>query len=183
MSGNDHRIGPGPERCGEPAVSKVYSKTYNPGLLTEHPGTMRTESETGRPWPAPLGSRLPQDADSQGLADCVLEVWTEVEDALHPIIGRRGVGALYNRSLKVTTASYPWLGGADQNLLTDRDPARLRTALAAQTAPEAAAGALALFRAFRELLASLVGASLTDSLLQPVWAPSSGAPPVQDTLS
>lgn len=143
---------------------------------------MPIECQTGCPWPAPLGSRLPQDADSQGLADGVLAVWAEVEDALHPIIGRRGVAALYNRSLMVTVASYPWLGGAGENLLADRDPARLRNALAGQTVSEAAAGALALFQAFRELLASLVGASLTDRLLQPVWAPSSGDPPAQDTL-
>ena len=52
-----------------------------------------------------------------------------------------------------------------------------------QAAAEAAAGGTALFQSFHELLASLVGASLTDRLLRSVWAHSSGASPAQDTSS
>lgn len=143
---------------------------------------MPTESQTGPPWPAPLGRRVPQDADSPQIADTVLAVWAEIEDVLHPIIGRRGMAALYNRSLKVTASAYPWMDGRSEDVLADRHPARLLAALAGQTPAEATAGALALFQAFRELLASLVGLSLTDRLLQPVWAPAPGDPPAQDSL-
>lgn len=178
MSGNDHRNAPSLEQVGARPAFGAYDETPR----TERPGAMPVESQTGRPLPAPLGSRVTQDADPSRMADAVLTVWAQIDDALHPIIGRRGVAALYNRSLKVTAASYAWLGGTDGDALADRDPATLRAALVGQTSTEAAAGALALFQAFRDLLASLVGASLTDRLLQPVWAPPSGDPPVQDTL-
>jgi hypothetical protein len=47
----------------------------------------------------------------------------------------------------------------------------------------AAAGGSALFLRFHDLLASLVGASLTDRLLRSVWTHSSAVSPVQDTSS
>jgi hypothetical protein len=46
----------------------------------------------------------------------------------------------------------------------------------------AAVGGAALFRSFHDLLASLVGVTLTNRLLHAVWAPTSGDTPVQDRL-
>jgi hypothetical protein len=63
------------------------------------------------------------------------------------------------------------------------DPSALKAALEQQAAEEAAAGGLALFQSFHDLLASLIGASLTGRLLQSVWARSAGASPAQDTSS
>ena len=42
-------------------------------------------------------------------------------------------------------------------------------------------GGGALLQTFYELLASLVGPSLTERLLRSVWAHSSSGPPAQDT--
>jgi hypothetical protein len=140
------------------------------------------ESRDGRQWPAPLAGRVARNAHAADMAAAVVVVWGEIDRALHPIIGHRGVAALYNRSLKLASVAFPWLGSAHQGMLDAVDPSALTAALLGQTAEEGAAGAIALFSAFRELLSSLIGPSLTDRLLRSVWTDSSGDPPAQDTL-
>jgi hypothetical protein len=142
---------------------------------------MPKDRQDGRRWPAPLGDRVARDADASQLAEAVTVLWREIHDTLHPIIGHRGVAALYTRSLQQTTAAHPWLAPAQQGALDAVEPAALKDVLVRQTPAEAAAGALAMFGAFRALLASLVGASLTDRLLHPVWTHSPGDMPAQDT--
>jgi hypothetical protein len=107
-------------------------------------------------------------------------LWGEIDAALHPVIGHRGVAALYHRSLTLCAASHPWLRIADAGVPAAVDPAALCVALEEQAAAEALAGATALLHAFHELLASLVGASLTDRLLRAVWAQSPRASSAQD---
>lgn len=144
---------------------------------------MTLVTQEGRPWPPPLGHRITEDVDVEQIADAVVAVWLEIDQTLHPIIGHRGVAALYNRSLKLTAAAYPWLAMGHPGLLAAPDPAALKGALMQHTATDAAAGGSALFQTFHELLASLVGASLTERLLSCVWASLSGAAAAQDTSS
>ncbi len=136
-----------------------------------------------RRWPAPLADRVTDGANAEQVADVIVAIWLEIDQALHPIIGHRGVAALYNRSLHLTAVAYPWLA-IDQPAVTAAvDSSGLRAALVQQTVAEAAVGGSALFQTFHELLASLVGASLTDRLLGSVWTPSSPGSPAQDTSS
>lgn len=114
------------------------------------------------------------------MADAVAAVWREVDLALHPIIGHRGVLALYNRSLKLAAARHPWLADAHPGALAAIDASALRAALARQPAAEARAAGEALLQGFRDLLASLIGASLTDRLLGSVWGPAPPTAPAQD---
>jgi hypothetical protein len=144
---------------------------------------MHMESQDGRHWFGPLAGQPPDGGDSEHLAGQVGAVWLEIGQALHPMIGHLGVAALYDRSLTVAGASRPWLLTGHQGGSGALDCAALKAALAQQTPAEAAAGGRALFQAFHELLTSLVGPSLTDRLLLPVWAHSSVASPVQDTSS
>lgn len=141
---------------------------------------MSPESQEGRRWPAPLGHRLGADADVGQVVDTILAVWQEIDLALAPIVGHRGVAALYNCSLKLAAVAHLWLAGASSGMLAAFDPPALKAALVQQTAAQAAAGGNALFETFRDLLASLVGAALTERLLRSVWTPSSGAAPAQD---
>lgn len=131
----------------------------------------------------PLGGRLVEGASAGQVADTVGAIWLEIDDALHPIIGRRGMAALYNRSLSLTAAAHPWLAAGYEGTLSAVDTAALKSALASQTAAEARAGGSALFQSFHGLLTSLVGASLTDRLLHPVWKHSAGPSSAQDTNS
>jgi hypothetical protein len=139
-------------------------------------------SREGRKWSAPLADRVTDDASAEQVADAVVAICLEIDHALHPTIGHGGVAALFNRSLSLTAAAYPWLARDHPTVLAAFDPSSLKAVLVQQSSAEAAAGGHALFQSFRELLASLVGASLTDRLLRSVWAHPSGASP-QDTSS
>jgi hypothetical protein len=141
---------------------------------------MPPESLQGPRWPEPLTSRLGADADVEQIVDTVMAVWRETEDALSPIVGHRGVAALFHRSLKLVSAAHPWLEAGLGGALDAVDPKALAARLLQQPAAEAAAGGAALFQSLHDLLASLVGAPLTDRLLRSVWAPSTSAPPAQD---
>ena len=141
-------------------------------------------SEEVRPWRALLAERAGDGADAARVPDTVVVLWHEIDSALHPMIGRRGVAAVYYRSLTLAVAAHPWLAqghpGAQAIAI---DPTALKAALATQAATEALAGGGALFQSFHALMTSLVGASLTDRLLRSVWVHSSNTSPAQDTSS
>jgi len=124
----------------------------------------------------PLSSRVGNDADPALIAAAVLAIWEEIDDALTPVIGPLGLVALYRRTVRLAAAQHPWLAGRDEGVLTDTDPAVLKSVLARRNSAEAAAGGNAFLNTFHELLASLIGPSLTARLLRSVWDnPSSGA--------
>ena len=70
---------------------------------------MPLKSQEDRWWPAPLADLVSDGADAEQLADAIVAMWLEIDQALHPIIGHRGVAALYNRSLHLT-ACLPLVG-------------------------------------------------------------------------
>lgn len=132
-------------------------------------------------WTAtPLAQRVGAGADAAEIADTAVAIWRDIESALAPVVGQRGVAGLYRRSLFLATATHPWLAGTHDLVLTTVDTSALRRQLAQQSNAEAAAGAGALFQTFYELLSTLVGSSLTERLLRPVWAASSSATTEQD---
>jgi hypothetical protein len=141
---------------------------------------MSSESERSLRWPAPLGRRLVPGADASQVADAVEAVWREIDQALHPIVGHRGVVALYNRSLTLAAARHPWLATGHRGALAAIDASALRAVLVRRQPAEAAAGGGALLQSFRDLLSSLIGASLTERLLHPVWAPTTDTETGQD---
>jgi hypothetical protein len=143
---------------------------------------MPLESPQGPRWPEPLASRLGADAGVEQVVDTIMAIWREIEQALNPIVGQHGVAALFNRSLKLVAATHPWLVAGRGGALDAVDPSALRALLLQQPAATAADGGAALFRSFHDLLASLVGAPLTNRLLHSVWAPPKGATPAQDLL-
>jgi len=148
----------------------MYANLIN---LTKGSRPMPMESQQGGRWPAPMSTWL-NDADTSQVADAAVALWRQIDQALHPIIGHRGVAALFNRSVKNTAARFPWIGQDPHDALAVVDPSVLKAALLLQTAAEATAGVDSLFQSLRALLTSLVGSSLTDQLLRPVWARSPG---------
>lgn len=131
----------------------------------------------------PLANRVASDADPAQIAAAVATIWNEIDDALTPIIGPLGLVALYRRTVHLTAAQHPWLAGRDEGVLTDTDPAVVKPVLARRSSAEAAAGGSAFLNTFHELLASLIGPSLTTRLLRTAWDNSSSGPPAQDTSS
>jgi len=133
-------------------------------------------------WPEPLASRLDADAGTDQVVDAIMAIWRESEIALSPINGHRGVAALFPRSLNLVSAMHPWLAAGHGGALDAVDPSALKATLLQQPAATAAAGGAALFQSLHDLLASLVGAPLTNRLLHSVWAPPKGDTPAQDLL-
>lgn len=128
---------------------------------------------------SPLRS-IPADGEPQGIADAAVAVWTVIDGALSPVIGARGNAALYKRSLHLARAQYPWLAAAYEGAVQPGDYGALRAALAQQTATQASQAHEELLRIFHDLLADLIGRSLTERLLQAAWPPHSYGNAVQD---
>ena len=118
------------------------------------------------------------------IAQAVITAWHAIDDALTPVIGARGLVALYLRTLHLTAAN-PGLATADGRdklaLNLANTPAQLQALIARQSPADAAAIGNIFLQVFHRLLSSLVGPSLTDRLLRAVWplSPSSISP--QDT--
>jgi hypothetical protein len=135
------------------------------------------------PLAAPLAHRLQAGADATQVAGVSCAVWHEIDTALRPIIGALGVVALFNRSVHLTAASHPWLaGGALRDPAAAFDTSALEALLAQRSAAEALACGSALLHTLHGLLAVLIGASLTERLLRPVWGPPTRGPSAPDTL-
>ena len=103
-----------------------------------------------------------------------------MERALSPIIGVRGVAALYGRTIFVTSRMHSWLGNAPEGVQSSMDLDSLHTAISAQPRAVGIEGGSALFTAFHELLVSMVGAVLTEQLLRDVLTSSSSGHAAQD---
>lgn len=130
---------------------------------------------------APLAHRIQADADASQIADAVEATWLEINAALTPIVGQRGMVALYKRSLYLSAVAHPWLDGLHEGVPSTLDLARLKAAVSRQESAAAAAGGCDLFRVFYGLLESMVGPSLAERLLRSVWALTPHGPAAQDT--
>lgn len=127
--------------------------------------------------PGPLAA---SDADARQVADAAAAMWRDIEAALSPVIGQRGIAALYQRSLHLAGADHSWLTAAYEGALQPGDFSALRATLSGQTVSDAAAAHAAMLQIFRDLLDNLIGRSLTQRLLQAVWDHPSSGHAVQD---
>lgn len=109
--------------------------------------------------------------DASAVAEATLTTWHQMAARLAPVIGARGVDALFSRALHVTSSAYPWLAIAGGRGDSAAHLAGLTVQLEANKAAVAAEASHALLVNFTELLATLIGESLTVRLLAPVWAP------------
>lgn len=121
-----------------------------------------------------LAQKAAEGADSAEIADAVIAAWVAVDTALSPIIGPPSVAVLYMRSRHVAGRAFAWLTPPAGQIVMDL-PA-LRKLLTQQDPQTGAAGGGLLLQTFYELLASLVGPSLTGRLLDAVWTTPSSAP-------
>lgn len=122
-------------------------------------------------------------ADASRIAEMAVSIWRDVGIALSPIIGQPGVDALFRRSIHLTRGSHACLAAVFDDKAQLGDLAALQTVLAQQTSAVAVATNIALLQNFQDLLTSLIGLSLSERLLRPVWdKPSSGAAE-QDTTT
>jgi hypothetical protein len=122
-----------------------------------------------------LAQRQGEGAGAGAIASATLGLWREVAACLTPMIGARGVEALFSRSLHLATRVLPWLGQAGEHGEGGGALATF-TARLEDCDPAAAAEASAvLLVTFTDLLATMIGASLVDRLLDPVWGAKASA--------
>ncbi len=119
-------------------------------------------------------------ADARRIAEASAAIWEAIHTALAPVIGARGVAALYRRSLYLALANFSWLAPAYERAAIAGDYTSLRAALARQTSATAAAAHDALVQIFYDLLTGLIGGSLTHRMLQSVGDQHSDGQAVQD---
>lgn len=103
--------------------------------------------------------------------------------ALSPIIGQPGVDALFKRSIYLTRGAHPCLAIVVEDKAQPDALAALQDALAQQAGATAVAANVALLQNFQDLLSSLIGLSLTERLLRPVWDKPSSGETEQDNAS
>ena len=130
---------------------------------------------------AALAHRGDVGTDAAQVAQLVATACAAIEAALTPIIGGNGLAALHRRSLHMASRGHPCLSA-----LGAHDPsgqplfAPLRSTLAAQDGPSAAQAGAAYLQTLNDLLASLIGPSLTERLLRRAWLDLMGAMPGQE---
>lgn len=146
-------------------------------------GRVSMGSEENLGLSASLVRRIGDNADATQISDALAAIWQEIEAVLAPILGQRGVAALYKRSLYLASPAHPWLGSLQEGIPAAMDLAALRAAVSQQSRGEAVAGGITLLSGFHSLLTSLVGPSLTERLLRSVCVNSSSGAPAQDPSS
>lgn len=130
-----------------------------------------------------VSRRAGEGASADRATETLVGILREIELALGPVIGARGVTALLDRSLHRAALEYPWLADASDGHAVAPDFERLGSTLAARTGEEIIAAAGELLQAFHDLLTSLLGEALTRRLLSGVWSELLGGVPPQDTTS
>lgn len=127
-----------------------------------------------------LGRLAMEGAAAPRVAEALVETLAGLQRVLTPIVGARGVAALYQRALHLAGQAHPTLGALSAGAIATMDLDALRTALAALGGPEAAAAGDELIQHFRAVLTSLIGTALAGHLLDPILDPTRGDA-VQDT--
>jgi hypothetical protein len=127
-----------------------------------------------------LALRLRPDDNAEQTASAFGAMWLEIAAALTPIIGQRGLEALFRRSLQLMLASPAGLAIVPAPVGASLDPPAWQTLLVQQEASAALAAASIFLQTFYGLLTSLVGSSLTERLLRSIWTHETGRAPAQD---
>lgn len=107
--------------------------------------------------------------DAPAVAGSTLLTWQQVAARLSPVIGGRGVEVLFGRALHLTSRAFPWLAAAGEAGVASVETLRAR--LAAHEATAAAEAGCAVLVTFTQLLGTLIGDSLSEHLLTPIWGP------------
>jgi hypothetical protein len=110
------------------------------------------------------------ESDAEAFALATVSIWPQFSARLAPVIGVRGVEILFNRALYLASTSFPFLTIAVNRGGGSAPLEAIRTQIGQQDASVAAAAGCEFLLRLTVLLATLIGDSLTDRLLGPVWA-------------
>jgi diguanylate cyclase (GGDEF)-like protein len=123
---------------------------------------------------APIHDDPSIEDDAGRRASTPAAVWTRVAEACVPVLGTRGLDAVFERCLRRIRDDYAWLEAAAPRSL---DPQGLQDVLGARPDDEADRAHAALLDCFEATLTNLLGDELARTLLQGVRSTGSeGAP-------
>lgn len=128
---------------------------------------------------ARLTAAVAAGAAADEVAAMITALAEGVERTLAPVLGPRGVAALFKRAVHLAARVHPWL----IDMPAAVDARALGVALAQRPSADAAAAGLLCLTTLDAVLIGLIGASLTDRLLHPVWAGLPIGAPLQDPSS
>lgn len=114
---------------------------------------------------------LRRGQDATYIADTIVAAWESVGFILQRILGKGGFNALFFQSIEVTGQTYRWLAVLSRDGQPNLDLKAFRVLLLNQETVDFAAASDALLSTFLNMLADLIGFSLTKRLLQPVLDP------------
>jgi len=114
-------------------------------------------------------------SDASAVAKTIAGTWLQMADLLAPVIGAQGVDVLFRRSLHLANSAFHCLVDPGEQEDDANQLAILQARLASQSKDDAAEAGYNLLVTFTELLASLIGESLTERILQPAWESPSPA--------
>lgn len=126
--------------------------------------------------------RVAENMSSRQIADAASASWRALNIALSPIIGQRGVTALFKRSLHLARLDYPILKNVVGATILPGEFGALHAVLAGETSDSAVIINSTILNIFYELLTNLIGNTLTQQILNSVFDTTSSGDPAQDTL-
>lgn len=103
------------------------------------------------------------------LASVTGALWTRLAAELVSIIGKGGFDSLYSRSIHLAGMDFPWLASCHLSQQADSRFANLQTGLEGRDFAEASEASIALLTTFIDILATLIGESLTNGILRSAW--------------
>jgi hypothetical protein len=122
------------------------------------------------------------ELNAERIADAFVSVCRQIDALLCPVFGQRGAAALYKRSVYLVGKTHDWLADSSQSFTPPVEFTVLRSLISEQRDEAAYAGASAFLQSLYDLLAGMVGLSLTDQLLSPLWIDVAADPPIQDKI-
>lgn len=106
-----------------------------------------------------------------------IALWRAVDLDVSAVIGHRGTAAVLRRALTMARRTHGWMPEPVDDASLDACVFALSDALASQAPAVSGAANHALEGTFRDLLASLVGSTLTTQLLRAAW--TARRPPIE----
>ncbi|MEO5733558.1 MAG: hypothetical protein ABIN96_04765 [Rubrivivax sp.] len=116
-----------------------------------------------------FAARTAGAVDAQAVGAVMAVAWMAIERTLRAVVGAPGAAALYTRSLYLAARQHAWLLDVWADGDRKVDVTRLRVEMAKRNIDEAVAAGQFLLRTFDRLLSGLIGESLMEQLLLPVY--------------
>jgi hypothetical protein len=102
-------------------------------------------------------------------ADDAIGLWEKLATEVISIVGGGGFDSLYARSVFLTQSRFPWLAAGSSSPQADHRFASLKTSLAEQAPAQAREANRLLLVTFTDIVASLIGETLTTGILRSAW--------------